>query len=79
MFWSFNVKLEGAFDKGSVHGSCSVQAGTKGVATKWIRDKPMSHRVGWVLLPHNPVPLHRNLIFVSHSGKERCNAHVAST
>lgn len=39
MFWSVNVK--GEFDKRSLHGGCPVKAGTKWVATKWIRDSPL--------------------------------------
>ena len=39
LFWS--VKPNGEFDNQSLHGGCPVIAGTKWVATKWIRDKPM--------------------------------------
>jgi prolyl 4-hydroxylase len=39
LFWS--VKPDGAFDVHSLHGGCPVERGTKWVATKWIRDKPM--------------------------------------
>jgi prolyl 4-hydroxylase len=39
IFWSIGV--DGKFDKRSLHGGCPVKAGTKWVATKWMRDKAL--------------------------------------
>jgi prolyl 4-hydroxylase len=39
LFWS--VTPDGKFDDRSLHGACPVVSGTKWVATKWMRDKPL--------------------------------------
>jgi prolyl 4-hydroxylase len=40
----YSMLPNGTFDKAALHGSCPVIKGEKWVATKWIRDKPVSFR-----------------------------------
>ncbi|KAH9569254.1 hypothetical protein CY35_03G123600 [Sphagnum magellanicum] len=40
----YSMLPNGTFDKTALHGSCPVIKGEKWVATKWIRDKPVSAR-----------------------------------
>jgi prolyl 4-hydroxylase len=39
LFWS--IRPNGEFDNHSLHGGCPVKKGSKWVATKWMRDKPL--------------------------------------